>query len=908
MPETLPTGTLTFVMTDVVGSTRLWDADDPGMRDAMRRHDEIIEASAMSHDGLPVRPRGEGDSRFLVFGDAANAVLAAVDMQRRLQAQEWPLPDDLRIRIGVHTGTAQLRDGDYYGSTVNRCARIRGIGHGGQILLSAATTALARDALPPGVSTLDLGEHLLRDLTRPERIHQVVADGLPTAFPPLASLSSIPNNLPAQVSEFVGRSRELREVCDLIGSHRLVTIVGPGGNGKTRLAVQAAAEVAHEYPDGVYLVNLSPVGDSTDVAQAIAETLGVLLAGDETVEDQLTSYLRGKHQLLVLDSFEHVRDAGPLVRRLLESAGDVTVLVTSRSQIGVTAEVVFSLGGLDVDWSPDADPESADGARLFIETAGRRDPTFTLRESDRPHLHEILHRTQGSPLAILLAATWVDILSVEEIARELRASLDILEAQMGDMPERHRSVRAVFDYSWRMLDSSEQALFARLSIFRGGFTREAAAAVAGASVRDLSRLVRQSLVVSDPEQGRFGVHELLREFGAEHLESSGDAEATTMAFLAHFGEVMDRVAADFTNGRQLQALAAVDADLDNLRAGWRLAIDRQAAVPFGYVVGLWLWYEVHGGFRPAVDAFTEAVDGFEPSRDPLLRRVGGLARASRGWFRGLLGDTDGGISDCDAATVVLDEVGNAVDIAFTCNCRNISLLYRGEVARLLSESDAASLAAAESGQVWWELMSDSWGCHAYTVLGELDRAADIATRVTRSYEALGELYTLIWVHEAQANIARARDNPAEARIHYERILEIAEAMGHGRSVHYTLNNLGRISDDLGDPEQAIRYYRRSLRLSHELGQIADVVGNLYDIARARVAAGQLTAAAEILSAIVSGGIDDLQRRFDATPLAELAAAVLADIDAAVPGLEAARRAGRERGIEGTVAALLTESD
>ncbi len=900
----LPTGTLTFVFTDVAGSTRLWEADDAGMREAMRRHDALVELATTEHEGRVVRPRGEGDSRFLVFEDPIGAVLAAVRIQRDLGDEQWALPSPLSVRLAIHTGTGQLRDGDYYGTAVNRCARIRGVAHPGQILLSDATRALIRDSLPPALTTIDLGEHRLRDLTRPERIHQLAGDGLASGFPPLSSLSAVPNNLPAQGSDFVGRARELSAICELLSGRRMVTIVAPGGTGKTRLALQAAAELATTRRDGAFLVELAPVSGPDQVPLAIAEALDIPLAGDEEVVEQLVSFLRAKELLLVLDNFEHVLAAGRLVPALLDEAPDLTVLVTSRSQVGVSHETVFHLGGLDTSQDSGVGIESSDGARLFVETATRRLSTFVLADSDLPALAEILERTQGSPLAILLAATWIDVLSIAEIAAELRSSLDLLEAEMSDLPERHRSVRAVFEYSWAMLDEQERSLFARLSLFRGGFTREAASRVAGASLRDLSRLARQSLITPDPDRARYTVHELLREFGEERLDSSeGAATEATEAYVRHFDDVLREVADLSTSGRQREGLAMMEAELDNLRASWRLAIRRGIPVSPTFITTLWFWHEVNGGFRPAIELFTEAVDLLEDSPRPEHQRIAALARAARGWFLGLLGDTTAGAEDGLLATEALAGIGDPDDLAFSANCRNMSLISRGDAALLVEETTDVAHRFVGSPRAWWGMMCDAWTSHGLSALGDHDRAVALLEEVRPIYEALGEQYTLIWVYEALANIAKAEEDFERARGHYLQVLDVAEALGHDRSIHYTLNNLGQISDAAGDPRGAIGFYVRSLAISHELGQRADVAANLHDIAGSLLASGDRPGAVEILAVLTPTEIGTLQRRYAPTTIAEAASALLGELPADEPGIEGALRRGRERGLSGTIRRL-----
>ena len=510
MPE-LPTGTVTFLFTDVQGSTRLWEQAPSQMMEALAQHDDVVERTVADHNGHIVKPRGEGDSRFVVFPNAADAVVAAVEIQRGLDDVAWATPSPIIVRIALHTGVAELESGDYYGAAVNRAARLRGIAHGGQVLLSRTTWDLVRDGLPDGLSTSDMGRHKLRDLTRPDHVYQVEADGLATSFPPLISLDEVPNNLPEQLTEFVGRDGELADVQQLLASSRLVTLLGPGGAGKSRLALQTAAEVSSQYRHGVFLVSLAPIDEFEEIVPTIAESVGVPLSSEEGLEAQLLNYLKSKCQLLILDNFEHLQHGASIVSEVLQKAPEVSLLVTSRARLKLSGESVLVLDGLDYRWSTPDEAVQCEGVKLFADAAQRRLAGFALSESNLDDVGRILAAVQGMPLGILLAAAWVDVMPVGEIADEIGKSLDLLEAEVGDMPDRHQSIQAVFEYSWRLLAEKEQRLFSRLGVFRGGFGRAAAKDVAGASVRDLSNLVSKSLLTADPESGRYTVHELLRQ-------------------------------------------------------------------------------------------------------------------------------------------------------------------------------------------------------------------------------------------------------------------------------------------------------------------------------------------------------------------------------------------------------------
>ena len=343
----LPGGVVTFLFTDVQGSTAAWEESPEAMALALEQHDEAIIEAVSAHNGIPVKARGEGDSWFVVFESATDAVAGAADVQRRLSEVEWVTSPGLVVRASLHTGTADLRLGDYYGPTVNRAARLRAIAHGGQTILSRATFELVQDQLPEGLALVDMGDHGLKDLTRAEHVYQLDVDDLVATFPPLLSLSAVPNNLPIQLTEFVGRETELTEVKRLLGENRLVTILASGGSGKTRLAMQAAAELTSLFPDGVFFIELADIATGSDIVQTVTEALGLSLLTDDDLETPLLTYLAGKRQLLVFDNFEHVKEEARLVSEILRSAPEVTVLATSRAKLNITGETVFSLGGLD---------------------------------------------------------------------------------------------------------------------------------------------------------------------------------------------------------------------------------------------------------------------------------------------------------------------------------------------------------------------------------------------------------------------------------------------------------------------------------------------------------------------------------------------------------------------------------
>jgi class 3 adenylate cyclase len=486
VPE-LPTGTITFLMTDVEGSTKLADNHPAAMQEALARHDALAGEIVGGHGGTVVKSRGEGDSLFCVFALASDAVGAALALQQAYQAEPWPAPvAPLRVRMGLHTGDATLRDGDYFGGTVNRCARLRAVGHGGQVLLSQTTYELVRDALPGGAGVKDLGTHGLRDLNRAEQIYQLLHPLLPADFPPLRSQENLPNNLPIQTTSFVGREREIAEVKALLGRTRLLTLTGSGGAGKTRLSLQVAADLLDQYADGVWLAELAPLTDPNLVPQTVAQVLGVREEPGRTITQTLVDYLRPKKLLLLLDNCEHLLTAcAQLADTLLRACPDLRILASSREGLNIAGETTYRIPSLSLPpvgagQSVPSTPESLsqyEAVRLFIERAQSAQPSFTVTNQNAPAVAQLCYRLDGIPLAIELAAARVRALPVEQIAARLDDRFRLLTGGSRTALPRQQTLRALIDWSYDLLSPEEQTLLRRLSVFAGGWTLEAAEAV-----------------------------------------------------------------------------------------------------------------------------------------------------------------------------------------------------------------------------------------------------------------------------------------------------------------------------------------------------------------------------------------------------------------------------------------------
>jgi class 3 adenylate cyclase len=474
----LPTGTVTFLLTDVEGSTKLWEDHPEAMRAALARHDAMAVSTAERCNGSVIKSRGEGDSLFMVFGRASDAVQAAAALQQAYHEEPWPQDAPLRVRMALHTGEAELRDADYYGPTVNRCARLRAIGHGGQVLLSEATEAMVRDSLPEGASLRDVGSYVLKDLRRSaEHVYQLVSAGVPTITSPLRSLQ--PNNLPQQLTSFVGRAKEIQEIRELMGKTRLVTVTGAGGSGKTRLTLEVASDLLLGEGDGVWFVELAPHSDPALVPQSVAFTLGVREEPDRPVTDTLVDHLRSRRAVIVLDNCEHLLGAcATLVDSLVKSCPDVRVLCTSREALGINGETTYRIPSLSV---PDAKgPAKAEvlskyeAVTLFVDRAQAAQPGFTLTDQNAAAVAQICVRLDGIPLAIELAAARVKAMSVDQIATRLDDRFRLLTGGSRTALPRQQTLRAMIDWSYDLLSEKEQVLLRRLSVFVGGWTLEAA--------------------------------------------------------------------------------------------------------------------------------------------------------------------------------------------------------------------------------------------------------------------------------------------------------------------------------------------------------------------------------------------------------------------------------------------------
>ena len=570
----LPTGTVTFLFTDLEGSTRLWEDHPDEMQEALARHDAILRDAIESHRGHVVKTTGDG--AHAAFAVASDAIEAAVAAQLAIQSEGWDSTGPLRVRVGIHTGAAEIRDGDYYGTALNRAARLMSVAHGGQVVVSQTTRDLLRDA---PVDLVDLGEHRLRDLGEPERVHQVVYADLTRDFPPLRSVENFPSNLPLQTTSFVGRDDDMDEVMEALQSARVVTLTGVGGVGKTRLAIQVAADLLPHYRDGAWLIELGPLNTPDGIPDVLATTLSVQPRQGMSTIDSVIEALRRKETLLVLDNCEHViGTAARIVEQIVRSCPEVRIVATSREGLGLRGERQITVPSLDLDSS---------SVELFVDRAREAGSKLAFDDATTPVIAQICTRLDGIPLALELAAARTRMMTPSEIAARLDERFRLLTGGSRTAVERQQTLRQTVDWSYDLLEPQERAMLDRMAVFAGGFTLEAAEAVLSGDGIDaldifdgVAQLVDKSLVVADPmEDGtRYRLLETIRQYALERLDAAGATDTVRRRHAQWYVTFVEREAPSVLGPDELERRERLEAEIDNLRAALTWAVERDETI------------------------------------------------------------------------------------------------------------------------------------------------------------------------------------------------------------------------------------------------------------------------------------------------------------------------------------------
>jgi predicted ATPase/class 3 adenylate cyclase len=833
--------TLTFVFTDLESSTRLWETFPDAMKTAMERHDAILRDAVEHANGHVVKVTGDG--LMAVFSSASDGSSACVEAQQALQSEAWGDTGPLRVRMGIHVGEAQSRAGDYFGPSVNRAARIMAAGHGGQVLLSGAAAELAQGRLPEDARLRDLGEHRLKDLSQPEHIFQLVHSALPSDFPPLATLSQRPNNLPTQTSEFLGREAQLATVRDLLDADRvrLLTLTGPGGIGKTRLALQGAADQIDRFEDGVFFVDLSAVRDADSAFEAIARAVDVDATSGQQLLDALKLELQPRRMLLLLDNFEQVMEAADGVADLLHLCSQLKVLVTSREALRVRGEHLCPVPPLSL---PDVGEAKAsaetvgeyEAVRLFVERAREASPSFVLTDDDAAAVVEICARLDGLPLGIELAAARMRLFSPQDLLDRLRSRLELLRGGPRDVPARQRTLRSTIEWSYDLLDDEERALFALLALFspaRVETVEEVARRVE--PVRDvdivdrLTSLVDKSLVrsVQAPERPRLWMLETIREYAAERLEQEpGLGAAARRAHAEYFAGFAERRERDLYGPEREDALGDLEFEIGNLRSAWRHWVEVGDLEQLHRLLdGLWALYDARGWYHAAVELANDLLDVLSTSpptpdrtRDEITLRTS-LARGLMA-IRGYTAE----VEEAYGRALELSEEVGEVPKRFPV-LRNLASfhLYRGEFDKTAAVGRELLVLAEQEDDAGLRTEGHLVLGSSLAFLGDVPAGLDHLERAMALFDPLEHRpgrFRLgpsagVVAHTSSALFLWVLGYPERAVERATAAVELARQLGHPFTLAYTLFHVGFLDLWRRDPEFAHERARGALEVAEE---------------------------------------------------------------------------------------------
>ncbi|HET6894601.1 MAG TPA: adenylate/guanylate cyclase domain-containing protein [Candidatus Baltobacteraceae bacterium] len=772
--RSLPSGTVAFLFTDIEGSTSRWETHREAMAKAIDRHDALLQRAIDEYDGATFKRMG--DAYCAVFRTAPQAIAAACAAQRALFAEDFTDVDGLKVRMAVHVGHADEQNGDYYGPSVNRVARLLAIGYGGQVLVSGAAADLAQGEMPAQTGLRDLGSHRLKDLAQPEQVYQLTAPDLPQKFFTLRSLDALPNNLPLQLTSFVGRDDEIERVKTLLDAHRLVTLVGTGGVGKSRLALQIGADVLERYEDGVWFIELAPLSDGTLILNELAPLFGVQAAGDRSLLDALLSALRPKRALLIVDNCEHLVDpAAGIIEKILRGCPNVRVLATSREALKIAGETVHRVSSLE---------ESA-AIALFADRANAASDSFELTTENTPTVAKICRRLDGIALAIELAAARVRAVDVNELFARLDERFRILTGGSRSALPRQQTMRALIDWSYDLLSANEQTLLRRVAVFSGGWTLEAATAICSDDELQswdlldyLTSLVDKSLVaaeLNDSPTGsklRYRLLESTRQYASEKLTASGERDRLRRMHAEYFLAFAERLDFEWARTPSRAWIARVQTEIDNVRAAldWALA-DKQDVEIGARIAGHLSWF-----FRE-----TARVEG-DKYVDMALTNDVSEPTAARLWLaRAALSGTANWHTMLSAATNAKQRYEALSDPAGAMRAQ----MMRGEALTRTLKIDEGRAALSEA--------------LAYFTASDEPRWANLGLVCL----ARNALWSGDW---------------ALARERFDRVVAAARSQGDDTTVSVSLNNLAECEHNTGNTPRAIEIARELIAQDRALAQ------------------------------------------------------------------------------------------
>ena len=840
-----PAGIVTFLFTDIEGSTQLWEQAPEAMKVALARHDAILRLVIEAHHGYIFKTMG--DAFYAAFANAPQAVSAALEAQRALHTENWG-ETAIKVRMGLHTGAVETRDNDYFGPPLNRVARLMAAGHGEQTLLSAATKELLQNHLPDDANLRDMGERRLKDLTRPEHIYQLLVPDLPAEFPPLKTLDTFRTNLPAQLTSFIGRKKEIAAVKQLISPSpfpigtirqergmsgdgaRITTLTGPGGTGKTRLSLQVASDLLDSFPDGVWFVEFAPLADPALVTQTVLTSLGLREETGRPLLDALIDYLREKKALLILDNCEHlVETSAQLAEALLQACPNLRLLVSSREALGIAGETAYRVPSLAI---PDARlAQSAknimqcEATRLFIERAQTALPTFAITNENASAIAHICARLDGIPLAIELAAARVKMLKVEQIAERLDDRFRLLTGGSRTALPRQQTLRALIDWSYDLLSEPERTFLRRLSVFAGGWTLEATEETCGGDqlpafdILDLlTQLVNKSLVIADTDsrmETRYHLLETVRQYARDKLTDAGEGLDARNRHLQYFLGFAKRAEPEMTGPLMAEWLQHIGDEIDNIRAAleWSLKQDVQAGLRLASAL-MRYWPAHNDNSREGVDWLSQLLR--QPAAStPNLARAEALTALS--FLYSWQFDPSKAQPFAEQGLALYRDLDDQCGIAFTLFLLGWNLCFQDKLTAgrpLVFESLAL-----------YRTLGDRLGMAE--VLGQLGMKVDGEDYArARAYveeslalcRELGYVFGIADQLSGLGHLALRQGDYSLARASLTEALEILRSLG----VKHTLlpsviASLGSLSLRDGDDEQARVYLEESLSLLHESG-------------------------------------------------------------------------------------------
>ena len=906
-------GTVTLVFTDIEGSTQLLHTLGGQYATLLADHHRMLGEAFREHDGTEQGTAGDG--LYFTFLSARSAVLGAIAAQRALGRHAWPDGTDVRVRMGIHTGEPAQAATGYVGIDVHRAARIGSAGHGGQILVSQTTRDLVATDLSPEITFIDLGEHHLKDLPEPERLYQVATSGLDPHFPALRTDQGRLGNLPRQLTTFVGRERETAEGLALLEAAPLVTLTGPGGVGKTRLALRIAGEVSPPFEDGAWLVELGSVVEGAFVALTVAATLGVVEQPGRSALASVVDHLRGRRLLLILDNCEHLLAAcAELAHGVLLACSSVRILATSQEALGVDGEALLPIPSLALPADGRlAQPEQLlqfEAVRLFVERAQAASPTFRLTSANAASVTQVCRRLDGIPLALELAAARLRALSVEQIAARLDDRFRLLTGGSRVAVPRHQTLRATMDWSYELLSPDEQALLRRLSVFAGGFGLEAAEAVGSGGPVDaidvldlLARLVDRSLVQaeSDAAETRYRLSEIVREYVFEQLQGSGEATETRQRQRDWYLAFVEHAVPELQHGPAAGPwLDRLDVELENLRTAleWSEAQPGEQEAGLRLAAGLWRFCEIRGHIQEGRRWLERMLAATKDK--PTALRANALTGA--GILASMEGDHQAAFAFHEESLDLHRRLGNATAISYAINNLANAALQRGDLERALELYEQSTVIARQLDDrrgLPFALMNQA------DVLGRLGDETAAQARFDESmaiFRALGDRWGEAYALDSFGLVASRRGDAEAAHALHLEAAAISGEIGDERGVARALTNLADLARQTGDLPRARGLYRDSLTVRRGLRDMPGTASAMEKLAGAvmaddAAAAARLVGAAEALRETIRARVPLAMRGENERLVGELEARLGAEVFAAE------RSSGRELGPDGVLATL-----